>query len=67
MIYIFGSLHIDPNETKELNKMLSAAKNNLIIAIELSSNKETQGALEKFKTIPICAVYTLYKSTDLWC
>ncbi len=51
MIYIFGSLHIDPNETNELKKMLYAAKQDIIVAIELSSNDQTRSALKKIKLI----------------
>lgn len=51
MIYIFGSLHYDPDETYELEKMLYGAKRNIIVAIELSSNSHTRSALKKIRSI----------------
>lgn len=52
MIWIFGSLHIDPKETVELRRIFSnLKKKNVIIAIELESNKETAAALLKFRDL----------------
>ena len=52
MIYVFGSLHIDPGEVPELKRMLSKVnRRGGVIAIELESNMVTTTALKRFRSL----------------
>ena len=52
ILYIFGSLHIDPKETKELKPLLRKINDtNGTIAIELENEPYTTTALKKFRAL----------------
>ncbi len=52
ILYVFGSLHIDPKETKELKPILRKIDNtNGTIAIELENEPYTTIALKKFRNL----------------
>jgi len=49
MINIFGSLHIDSNESPELKEILGNTRDkSIIVAVELTNNKQTRNALKRF-------------------
>jgi hypothetical protein len=52
ILYVFGSLHIDPKETKELKPLLRKINDtNGTIAIELENEPYTTTALKKFRSL----------------
>ena len=52
ILYVFGSLHIDPKETKELKPLLRKIDDtNGTIAIELENEPYTTAALKKFRSL----------------